>query len=88
MKKFIVILVMLALLLSATGCGNMGLGCGNYTYAKVHVDTYHYSGCFTIISWYDGDMGIEVNTEEAGSMFLSEGTYILLDGSKPCPFCG
>lgn len=71
-----------------TACGNMSLGLGNYLFEKVHVDTHHYSGCFTIVEWFDGGSGIEVLTEEAGSMFLSEGSYVLLEGAEDCPFCG
>jgi hypothetical protein len=40
------------------------------------------------VKWYESSTGIEVLTKEAGSMYLSEGTYILLEGDKGCPFCG
>lgn len=85
MKKIIVIMLIIAVLL--VGCGNMSLGLGNFTYKKVHVDTHHYSGCLTIEKWYESGSGIEVLTEEAGSIFLSEGVYILLEGEKVCPLC-
>lgn len=85
-KKISVVLLFMLVVLTVVGCGNMGIGIGNYEYGKVHVDTYHYSGCFTIEKWYDNETGgIEVNTKEAGSMFLSEGQYILLEDK--CPFC-
>lgn len=89
MKKILAItlVLMMALVLFA-GCGNMSLGIGNYTYRKIHIDTHHYSGCLTIKKWYENSSGIEVMTEEAGSVFASEGTYILLGGDKICPFCG
>ena len=85
MKKIIAIVVLAAMcLVMMTGC-NMSLGMGNCSFKKVHVDTYHYSGCFTIKKWHDNDSGIEVNTEEAGSIFLSEGTYMMIEDD--CPFC-
>lgn len=88
MKRLILLMIVVVMLMtSIMGCGNMSLGLGNFTFTKVHVDMHHFSGCFTIEKWYDSDTGIEVLTEEAGSMYLSEGTYVLLDGSKPCPFC-
>jgi hypothetical protein len=88
MKKILTIIMSIILLILVfTGCGNMSLGLGNFNYEKIHIDTYHYSGCFTIVKWYDGDAGIEVLTEEVGSIFLSEGTYMLLEGHKDCPFC-
>ncbi len=89
MKKFIaVVLAVVLMVLALTACGNMSVGLGNYEYNKVHIDTRHYSGCFTVVKWYDNANGIEVLTKEAGSMYLAEGTYILLSGDEPCPFCG
>ena len=87
MKKIIAIVVLAAMcIVMLTGC-NMSIGFGNFSFKKVHVDTYHYSGCFTINKWHDSSSGIEVDTYEAGSMFLSEGTYMMLEGDKDCPFC-
>ena len=82
-KKIIAITMLLSIML--TGCGNMSIGLGNFTFNKVHVDTHNYSGCFTIEKWYDNDNGIEVKTKEAGSMYLAEGMYILI--KDECPFC-
>lgn len=87
MKKVIAIVLAFALCLALCGCGNMSLGLGNFEFNKVHVDTHHYSGCFTIEKWYTDETGIEVKTYEAGSIFLSEGMYILLSGEQDCPFC-
>lgn len=87
MKKLLVFILTLVLCLSMfSGC-NKSYGFGNYEYNKVHIDTYHHSGCLTVEKWYEGSTGIEVKTKEAGSIFLSEGTYILLNGDKGCPFC-
>ena len=84
MKKRILMIMILTLLM-LTGCGNMSLGLGNYTYKKVHVDTYNYNGCFTIEKWYNSDTGIEVKTKEAGSLYFAEGMYMLIEDE--CPFC-
>ena len=87
MKKVIIYLLVLVMLLAMAGCGNINIGYGNYSFKKVHVDTHGFSGCLTVKSWHDNETGIEVDTEEAGALYLSEGTYILLEGSKACPFC-
>jgi hypothetical protein len=44
--------------------------------------------CATISSWHDNTTGIELHTVECGSMFLSEGSYILFESAGDCPFCG
>ena len=89
MKKFIAIIITIAILtVVLTGCGNESWGMGSFTFEKIHVDTYHYSGCFDVVKWRDSSTGIEVLTEEAGWMFFSEGTYILIEGDQGCPFCG
>ena len=86
MKKIIVMIMAVAMVaVMLTGCGNMSLGFGNFTYDKIHVDTYHYSGCFTVEKWYDNASGIEVLTKEAGSMYFAEGMYMLIEDE--CPFC-
>lgn len=85
MKKIIAIMVVLVLMSTLCACGNMSMGMGNFEFKRVHIDTHNYSGCFSIEKWYDNGTGIEVETREAGSMFLSEGNYILISGE--CPFC-
>lgn len=85
MKKIIAVLMMCGLIITMSGCGNMSIGIGNYTFTKVHIDTHNYSGCLTIEKWYDNSAGIEVKTKEKGAIYLSEGTYILIE--EECPFC-
>ena len=86
MKKIIAMIMVVALMAAMfAGCGNMSMGMGNFTFEKIHVDTYHYSGCFTVVKWYDNSSGIEVKTKEAGSMYLAEGMYMLIEDE--CPFC-
>ena len=88
MKKILaIILALLVICTMFTGCVNRAVGFGNMNYKLIHIDTYHYSGCLTVDRWYDGTTGIEVYTHEAGNIFVSEGMYILLDGTEDCPFC-
>lgn len=87
MKETLVATMALAICLTLCGCGNMGIGLGSFTFEKVHVDTHNYSGCFSVKKWYECETGIEVDTVEVGAFFLSEGTYILLEGKTECPFC-
>ena len=86
-KVFCIVLAIMIAVGCLTGCGNMSMGLGNFSYKKIHIDTHHYSGCLTIIKWYENGSGVEVLTKEAGSVFASEGTYILLSGDSGCPFC-
>lgn len=84
-KLFVFILVLVMFLGLLAGCGNMSMGFGKYTFEKIHVDTYHYSGCLTVDKWYDNESGIEVKTSEVGHIYLAEGMYVLIESE--CPFC-
>lgn len=85
MKKFIGLFILLIILVMAfTGC-NMSMGLGNYEYNKIHIDTYHYSGCLKVDKWYETTTGVEVKTEDGESLYLSEGTYIMVEDE--CPLC-
>jgi hypothetical protein len=86
MKKILAIIMTVTMLVVMfAGCGNMSMGLGNFTFEKIHVDTYNYSGCFTVEKWYDNASGIEVKTKEAGYMYLAEGMYMMIEDE--CPFC-
>jgi len=85
MKKICLLLVLALVVMSLAACGNYSAGFGNYTYTKIHIDTYHFSGCYTVEKWYESESGIEVTTKECGSIFASEGTYILVQDK--CPIC-
>ena len=86
MKKIIVmIMTVVMFMVMLTGCGNMSLGFGNFTFEKIHIDTHNYNGCFTVEKWYDNENGIEVKTKEAGFMYFAEGMYMLIEDE--CPFC-
>ena len=78
------LIVLIAVALGATGCGNMNMGFGSYTFNYVHVGT-HDGKCVEIRSWYDYETGIEVELADGSHMFLSEGTYWMSD--KKCPLC-
>ena len=86
MKKIIVFILAALLAVAMAGC-NMGLGLGNFEFTGVHCSDFS-GNCrdFTVTKWYEDDTGIEVKTKEAGSIFCSEGTYILYEGNK-CPIC-
>lgn len=80
------LLLILIILSTFVGCGsNMSLGIGNYEYNKIYVDTYHYSGCLEVDKWYDNATGVEVKLDNGQAIFLSEGTYSLIEDE--CPFC-
>ena len=85
MKKVLAIVLAVIIMMLCCGC-NMGMGFGNFTFEKVHICDFsgHYMDA-TIEKWYDSESGIEVQTKEYGSMFLSEGTYVLY--SDKCPLC-
>ena len=86
MRKVIaLVLVIICICCVLSGCGNMSLGIGHFTFKKIHVDTHNYSGCFTVEKWYNNSSGIEVKTKEAGYMYFAEGMYMLIEDE--CPFC-
>lgn len=88
MKKFIAIVLSAILCLSLVACGNEDWSLGNYTYTHVHASDGVEGRCATITSWHDNDTGIELHTKEWGSVYLSEGTYMLYESGSGCPFCG
>lgn len=83
MKKIKLFLVGLLGILSLSSCGNIGLDLGNFTFTKVHITLINKD--VNVIKWYDNDFGVEVVTDEYGTLYLSEGTYILLQDK--CPIC-
>ena len=85
MKKIISLILVFVLFISFCGCSNMSVGMGNFEYNKIHIDTHHYSGCIEVENWYENESGVEVKTKKHGSIFLSEGTYMMIEDE--CPFC-
>lgn len=88
MKKIIAILLATIMIFTFAACGNENWGFGNYNWKHVHFSDAVEGHCATISSWHDNTTGIEIHTVECGSMFLSEGSYILFESGADCPFCG
>jgi hypothetical protein len=87
MRKFIAIVMIMVMALTLCAC-NENWGFGNYNWKHVHFSDAVEGHCATISSWHDNTAGIELHTVECGSMFLSEGSYILFESAGDCPFCG
>lgn len=89
MRKFItIILVLVMSCLMLAGCGNMALlDPGNFTFEHIHSDTYHDPMCFNVEKWWDNENGIEVKTKECGTLYFSEGDYVLVEKESACPYC-
>lgn len=85
-KIFAILALGIITITSLTGC-NMGVGFGDYSFYHIHISDEIESHCATVSKWYDNSGGIEVNTKEYGSMFLSEGTYQLFENAEKCPYC-
>ena len=85
MKKIVILVMLLIMLLALCGCGNKLYGPGNYNFDKIHIFDDGNSKCIDIDGWYDGDEGIEVKKADGDGLFLSEGTYMLVEGK--CPIC-
>lgn len=85
-KRFIAI-ALICIMTTLCACSNMDMGYGNYRFEHIHISTPQKSVCATVESWLDGEVGIEVKTEEYGSLYCSEGTYILIKSEDDCPFC-
>lgn len=84
MKKLIALLLTVGTVFALSGCGNKSLGMGNYNFTKVHIFSHQGDACCKVEKWYDNETGIEVKTDK-GSLFLSEGTYMLV--GDYCPIC-
>ena len=83
----IIFFLLLAIVITVvlTSCGNMSVGPGNSTFKKIHINAHENSCCVEIEKWYDDERGIEVKAKDGGAMYLSEGSYILIEDK--CPIC-
>lgn len=86
MRKIIALFCAFGLIFCLTGC-NAGMGIGNMSFNHVHFSDQVEGKCANVIKWYDNETGAEVKTKEYGSMFLSEGTYMLIENADLCPYC-
>lgn len=86
--SFIVAIVMICSVLCVfSSCGNKNYWVGEYTFTKVHIFSESGDKCIEIKSWKEADVGVEVKlAHDMGSLWLSEGTYMLVE--KYCPICG
>ena len=86
-KKLLLLLTILPLML--TGCGNHDISWGSYSFHYVHVQMYgtvvpvH----LKVTSWKSDEGGIELKTENFGTILLGDGTYMMYDTDN-CPLCG
>lgn len=87
MKKIVCLILCVLLILPVLAGCNENWGIGNYNWRHVHFTDATEGHCATITSWHNNSTGIEIHTEECGSMFLSEGSYILFENESDCPFC-
>ena len=88
MRKIVcIVLIVMLLSLSLSACGNMNMGLGNYEFKHVHFAVGEEEHCADVKSWCDNELGCEVKTEEYGSLYLSEGTYIMIESANNCPYC-
>ena len=55
-------------------------------FEKVHIALGTTDTCVEISSWHDNEIGCELKLKDGSSIYCSEGTYILVDGT--CPICG
>ena len=84
----LMVVIIMIVAIFANSCGNHSIGIGEYEWNHLHYSLHNgESGCFNIEKWYESGTGIEVETHEAGYVFFSEGTYILISDEKDCPFC-
>ena len=88
MKKFVAVIVIMVMCITLLAGCNENWGFGNYNWKHVHFSDAVEGHCATISSWHDNTTGIELHTVECGSMFLSEGSYILFESAAGCPYCG
>ena len=88
MKKFVAVIVIMVMCIALLAGCNENWGFGNYNWKHVHFSDAVEGHCATISSWHDNTTGIELHTVECGSIFLSEGSYILFESAAGCPYCG
>lgn len=82
-KVFIILLVCIILCLTLTACNRKLVG--NYKFTRIHIYYEGYEECLEIKSWTDSEVGIEVETVKYGTLFISEGHYLLCE--HECPIC-
>lgn len=81
-------LALLTAALCLTGC-NADLSWGSYSFHYAHIQMYSMAEPvhLRISRWKDDTGGVELHTEDHGSILVGDGTYVLYDQVK-CPLCG
>ena len=87
MKKLLLLLPILSLCL--TSCNEQIIGFGSLSFHYVHVQMYNQENPthFKITSWREDNGGIELKTENYGTILVGDGTYLAYDVEE-CPICG
>ena len=83
----IIVIAVIAVPVCKITFGNQRYDWGSYTYEHAHICDGATGVCATVEGWYEDDIGVELKTKEFGSIYCSEGTYILIEDSNKCPFC-
>lgn len=86
-KLIAMLIAVVVFTIALSGCGNMSMGLGSFTFEHIHFTDMNEGHCATVEKWYDNEGGIEVKTKEHGPMFLSEGSYIMFGKGEQCPYC-
>lgn len=88
MRKIVCMCIVIIMVVCLfTACGNEIWGIGNYNFTHVHIGDGAEGHCAEVKSWHDNELGVELHTEEFGSIYCSEGTYFLFEDGSKCPFC-
>lgn len=78
----------LLMICALSSCGNKAyISIGELEFKHIHISDNINGYCATVTKWWDNDQGIEVKTAEFGSLFCSEGSYILFSDETKCPYC-
>lgn len=89
MNKIFALIICLVLLVSClAGCGNKAVfDLGEFSFTHIHFTDMTEGYCATVEKWHDNEEGCEVKTTEFGSIYCSEGSYILFESASKCPYC-
>ena len=83
-KILISSILIFASIFTFAGC-NEAMGFGTFNFDRAHISVGGVDACVEVESWHDNEIGCELRLVNGTSIYLSEGTYILIDGE--CPIC-
>lgn len=89
MKKILALVICLVIITTClVSCGNKAIfNIGEFSFKHIHFTDMTKGHCATVEKWYDNAEGCEVKTTEFGSIYCSEGSYILFEDASKCPYC-